>query len=588
MARYILAVDQGTTNTKVLLVDARGAVVARASRPVSIAFPQPGWVEQDGDHLWQTVTAAIDDCLDSAIATGAIAATTDDVSTPPTPGTASTSDRAGAPAGASTIGPDVIAAIAISNQRESVLAWERATGRPAGPCVIWQCRRTAPFCETLRARGLDDRLRRATGLPIDPLFSASKMRWLLESIPDGHRRAAQGDICLGTVDSWLLWNFTGGATGHANSGRGGSDHAGKLARGTASGGIHACDRSNASRTQLYNLHTGTWDSSLLDLFDIPAAALPRIVPSSGIAGHSVAHGRLGAGIPIASLIGDSHAALFGHAAFTPGTVKATYGTGSSLMTLIDEPVTTRAGLSTTVAWAIGDRTTFALEGNITVTGGAVDWLAHLLGLSGGARDVAALAATVPDSGGVIVVPAFAGLGAPHWDPQARAAIHGLTLGTTPAHLARATLDSIAFQVRDVFDALHSEIAAPLPALCADGGASANDRLMQFQADVLGCPVQRTHSTDLSACGAAWLAGLAVGMWTSLDELRTLAPACDRFEPHLDTDARARRIEGWRDAVSRVRSVPAASPLAPSLAIPLAAGAVSAPQPVASSAHGENR
>jgi glycerol kinase len=528
MPRYVLAVDQGTTNTKVLLLDERAAIVARASRPVPIAFPQPGWVEQDGDHLWQTVLDAIDDCLHSAAQALAIDAR-----------------RSG----------DAIAAIAITNQRESVIAWDRATGRPLGPCISWQCRRTTPLCEELQARGAGDLLRQRTGLPIDPLFSATKARWLLDHITDGRARAADGALCLGTIDSWLLYNFSGGR-------------------------VHTCDRSNASRTQMYNLHTGAWDPVLLDLFGIPAAALPAIGPSSGIAAYTVARPPLAAGIPVASLIGDSHAALFGHAAFAPGTVKATYGTGSSLMTLIDAPTITTSGLATTVAWSLGSPslgagpTIFGLEGNITVTGAAVDWLAHFLNLPGGAREVGALAATVPDSGGVTLVPAFAGLGAPHWDPRARGLLHGLTLGTTAAHVAHATLDSIAWQVHDVLDVMRAETGLPLGELHADGGATASDLLMQLQADAIGCPVLRTQSADLSACGAAWLAGLATGVWPSLDALRELAPPADRFEPRLAASERERRLGIWRETVAKAKTRQEEREVAA--------------RPVASSAHGPTR
>lgn len=540
--RYVLAVDQGTTNTKVLLLDERAAAVARASRPVPITFPQPGWVEQDGEQVWQTVIGAIGDCLRSAAQNGTI------------PGTiAARADG--------RFGTEVIAAIAITNQRESVIAWDRATGRPLGPCISWQCRRTTPFCEQLQARGAGDVLRQRTGLPIDPLFSATKARWLLDHIPDGKARAADGALCLGTIDSWLLFNFSGGR-------------------------VHACDRSNASRTQLYNLHTGAWDPVLLDLFDIPGAALPAIVASSGVAASTVALPPLAAGIPVASLIGDSHAALFGHAAFAPGTVKATYGTGSSLMTLIDAPTITTSGLATTVAWSLGPssapggssadprgRAIFGLEGNITVTGAAVDWLAHFLNLPG-AREVGALAATVPDSGGVTLVPAFAGLGAPHWDPRARGLLHGLTLGTTAAHVAHATLDSIAWQVHDVLDVMRAESRLPLDELHADGGATASDLLMQLQADAIGCPVLRTQSADLSACGAAWLAGLAAGVWPSLDALRELAPAVDRFEPRLAASERARRLDIWRETVAKAKTH--------------REDREPAPRPVASSAHGPTR
>ena len=490
----ILAIDQGTTNTKAVLLDEAGQVLARSSRPMRVSFPEPGWVEQDAGAIWRTVVEALGACW-------------------------------------TTAGRPPITAIGVTNQRESVVVWDRRSGRPVGPCIVWQCRRTAPFCASLRAQGLEPLVQRKTGLAIDPLFSASKARWQLDHTPDGHARAARGELCVGTVDSWLLWNLTGGA-------------------------VHACDLSNAARTQLLNLQSGSWDEELLDVFGIPAAALPRIGPSSGVFGQTVPHGELPGGIPVASLVGDSHAALFGHAAFRPGAVKATYGTGSSLMTLLDAPVLSRAGLSTTVAWGLPGRTWFALEGNITVTGGAVDWLGQVLSLGDPVQEVANLAATVPDSGGVYVVPAFAGLGAPHWDAEARGLVCGLTRGTTAAHMARATVDSIAYQVRDVFDAMRAEAPVALPELLADGGATCNDALMQFQADILGCPVVRSRSIDLSACGAAWLAGLAVGAWRGLDELESLPRATDRFEPRLGEDARVSLCSGWRAAVRRTRSMSA--------------------------------
>ena len=489
--RSVLAIDQGTTNTKALLMDEAGDLLARASRPMRVSFPQPGWVEQDAEALWQATLEATEACLADA-------------------------------------GRPDVDAIGVTNQRESVIVWERQSGRPVGPCIVWQCRRTAPFCADLRARGLDRLVQQKTGLSIDPLFSASKAGWLLDHTPDGRARAAQGELCVGTVDSWLLWKLTGGA-------------------------VHACDASNAARTQLLDLRSVSWDAEMMGVFGIPEAALPRIGPSSGIFGVTAPAGGLAGGIPIASLVGDSHAALFGHAAFSPGPVKATYGTGSSLMTLVDGPALSRAGLSTTVAWALPDRTSYALEGNITVTGGAVDWLGQFLGLDDPAQAVADLAATVPDSGGVHLVPAFAGLGAPHWDVEARGLLCGLTRGTTAAHVARATIDSIAYQVCDVFEVMRSEAPAVLPELLADGGATRNDYLMQFQADVLGCPVHRSRSADLSACGAAWLAGLAVGVWRGLDDLRSLPRATDRFEPRIDAGERTRLVDGWRQAVARALS-----------------------------------
>lgn len=488
--RHVLAIDQGTTNTKVVLLDERGEVVARASRPVEISFPRAGWVEQDGVALWHTVEAALDDCLAQA------------------PGRH-------------------VDAVGISNQRESVLVWERATGRVLGPVIVWQCRRTAAFCDELSRQGARAMLEQHTGLTLDPLFSASKIRWLIDALPDGHARAAQGELCAGTIDSWLVWNLTGGA-------------------------VHACDQTNASRTQLLNLRSRSWDAEVLALFGVPAAMLPRVQPSSGVMGTTVAHGRLAGGVAIASAIGDSHAALFGHAAFASGSVKATYGTGSSLMTPLAAPVASKHGLSTTIAWALPSGTTYALEGNITVTGGAVDWLGRVLGLANPAEDVASLARTVADPDGVYIVPALAGLGAPFWDADARGLMCGATRGTTAAHLARATIDAIAYQVRDVFEAMREDGARP-QALLADGGASRNDDLMQFQADMLGCPVVRSGSGDLSAQGAGWLAGLAVGVWASTEALAALPRAVSRFEPRMSDAERDRRYAGWKDAVVRARS-----------------------------------
>ena len=489
--KLILAIDQGTTNTKVLLVDRSGAIRAKASRPLAIAFPQPGWVEQDARALWTSVTEAADECLAQA-------------------------------------GDAGIAAVGISNQRESVVIWDRRTGLPAGPCVVWQCRRTVPFCEELRRSGLESDICQRSGLPVDPLFSASKIRWLLGNIQDGEARASAGELCAGTVDSWLLWNLTGGQA-------------------------HATDASNASRTQLLNLRKCKWDGDLLRMFGIPEACLPRVEASSCFVGTTAGSGMLPPGVPVTSLIGDSHAALFGHAAFGSGAVKATYGTGSSLMMPVDRVVTSRHGLSTTVAWAEPGRIRYALEGNITNTGGAVQWLAGFLGLPGGAGELAVLAASVPDAGGAYLVPAFAGLGAPHWDAGARGLLCGLTRGTTAAHVARATLDSIAYQVHDVFEAMRQDAALPLPALFADGGASRNDGLMQFQADILGAPVIRSSSADLSAIGAAWLAGLAIGYWKSLEELERLPRPTARFEPGMSEARRHELIGGWRDALGRSKS-----------------------------------
>lgn len=488
----IVAIDQGTTNTKAVLVAPSGEVLARGSRPLAIRYPQPAWVDQDPRDLWQSVQGAVQDCLDRVDAD--------------------------------------VRAIAITNQRESVLAWERKTGEPLGPCISWQCRRTAPLTNELQARGLEALIHERTGLTLDPLFSASKARWLLDHIPNGHARAANGEICLGTVDSWVLWNLTAGQ-------------------------VHACDVSNASRTLLLNLERADWDEELLALFDIPRAALPQIRPSSSLFGETAnlpflsLHSLGLSGTPIAALIGDSHAALFGHAGFYPGAVKATYGTGSSLMTPTPQPILSTHGLSTTIAWG-RDCITYALEGNISATGAAVQWLGQILGWQDNGREIEALASQVNDTEGVYLVPAFVGLGAPYWQASARGLITGITRGTSRAHLARATLESIAYQIRDVFDALEADTQTHLAILYADGGASRNDTLMQFQADMLARPVRRNRSADVSALGAAYLAGLAIGLWQSKDEVAALPRPTEVFEPKMSESERARRYDGWKHAIAQ--------------------------------------
>ncbi|HEX7981280.1 MAG TPA: glycerol kinase GlpK [Gemmatimonadaceae bacterium] len=493
MTGPILAIDQGTTNTKAVLVDGEGRFLSQASRPVPLAYPRAGWVEQDAVAVWKSVQGAVDECL----------------------------------AGASGVVPS---GVAISNQRESVVVWERATGRPAGPVVIWQCRRTSERCDQLRLDGVELSIRERTGLPIDPLFSATKLAWLLDEIPHGRDRAADGALCAGTVDSWLLWNLTGGA-------------------------VHRCDTSNASRTQLLNLRTLAWDETLLELFGVPAAVLPEIHPSSGVFGETVVSGSIRAGLPIASMIGDSHAALFGQGGFRAGSVKATYGTGSSLMTTTPELISSKQGLCSTVAWSIGPTATYALEGNISATGAALQWVADLLGLEDPAK-AADLAASVQGTEGVSLVPAFVGLGAPYWAERARGLLTGITRGTTGAHLARAALEAIAFQVRDVFAAMMCDGRVDAAVLLADGGATRSDHLMQLQADVLGTPVVRNNATDISALGAAYLAGLALGTWRSLDEIDALPKSLKRFEPRIDDAARQAALVEWQGAVARCLFEPA--------------------------------
>jgi glycerol kinase len=485
----ILAIDQGTTNTKAVVIDSQATIVAKASVPGAIAFPLPGWVEQDPKAIWRDVATVIDQCLGQ-------------------------------------ISPEQPKAIGISNQRETILAWDRSSGQPFGPAVVWQCRRTADFCQQLREQGLEAFLQERTGLTIDPLFSGSKARWLLKQIEARKGSISSDQICLGTVDSWILWNLT-------------------------SGGTHGTDASNAARTQLLNLRTGVWDEELLALFEVPPAALPRIHPSSEVVAETAAIGRLAAGIPIASLIGDSHAALFGQSGFLPGSIKATYGTGSSLMTPIRELRISNRGLSSTIAWRMKE-TTYALEGNISVTGAAVNWFGQLLGAEEPAERVAGLALGAIDTSGVYLVPAFVGLGAPYWDEQARGMICGITRGTTAAHVARAVIESIAYQVRDVFDAMQEEAGIALRSLLADGGATRNDQLMQFQADILGCAVLRNTSPDVSALGAGFLAGLATGIWSDLDQIAALPRRFDRFEPRMTETRRQELHRGWKAAVARAR------------------------------------
>ncbi len=480
----VLAIDQGTTNTKALLVDRAGAVIAAASRPMSVDYPEPGWAEQSAEAIWTAVRAVVD-------------------------------ELAAHPRAA-----DVVA-LAVSNQRESIVVWDAATGKPLAPCVIWQCRRTAAACEALIAAGHGDFVEATTGLGINPLFPASKIAWLIDRIPDGRARAAAGAIKAGTVDSWLLWNFTGGK-------------------------VHATDHSNASRTQLFDTERLTWSDDLAALFGVPRAMLAEVRSSDSRFGETAAGATaLPAGLPVHGMMGDSHAALFGHGVRTPGTVKATYGTGTSLMSLVPERVRSRHGLSGTIAWSLGGTVWHALEGNISVSGQTVAFMATLLGLKDAAA-LADLAMGVPSSNGVAFVPALVGLGAPHWRNDVRGEISGLTLGTQPAHLARAAVEAVAFQVADVFAAMEADIGAPLDGLSVDGGASRNDFLMQFQADILDRPLRRGKFPEVSALGAASVAFHGLGMaMTDAGEGQTL------FTPALPAEARERHLAGWRKAVGHL-------------------------------------
>ncbi len=488
-APLILAIDQGTTNSKACLVDANGSMLGEASRTVKVFYPQPGWVEQDANELWETALAAAQEVLQAG-------------------------------------GSALPSAVAVTNQRESALVWERKTGRPLGPCVSWQCRRSSGLIDRLRADGLEERVRARTGLTLDPMFSAGKARWLLEQIPNGRARGEAGELCFGTVDAWLLWKLTGGS-------------------------VHACDQTNASRTQLFNLQTLAWDGELSEIFGIPPAMLPEVRPSADMFGHTHPSSGLPAGIPITAMIGDSHGALFGHAGFQPGSIKATYGTGSSLMMPTSAPVFSQKGLSTSIAWGyLG--ATYALEGNIYVTGAAVQWLYQFLGLQT-PEAIEALAGQVSHTEGLYFVPALVGLGAPYWDANARGLLTGITRGTSAAHAARAVLEAIAYQISDIFNAMRSETGQPLKVLLADGGAARNNLLMQFQADILDIPVVRSRVSDLSALGAAYLAGLAAGVWPNLKAIAALNRPQDRFEPHMPSSMRETLLDGWQDAVRRALS-----------------------------------
>jgi glycerol kinase len=420
-------------------------------------------------------------------------------------------------------GDPSIAAIGISNQRESIVVWDAATGVPIGPCIIWQCRRSAPTCEGLQAAGHAETIGSKTGLSLDPLFPAGKIGWLLDNVPDARRRAEKGELRTGTVDSWLLWNLSGGA-------------------------VHATDHSNASRTQLFNTQTLQWDAELCELFGVPLSLLPEVRSSNAQFGFLAAGATaLPAGVPIQAMIGDSHAALFGHGVRAPGTAKATYGTGTSLMALTPDRVGSHHGISSTIAWSQDGAVQYALEGNISVSGQAAAFAAELLGI-GDAAALSALAQTVPDSNGVAFVPALVGLGAPHWRADARGTITGLTLGTKPAHLARAALEAIAFQVRDVYGAMEADMGSPLGELRADGGASRNAVLMQFQADVLGRPVIAAAAPEVSALGAAALAFSALGIGMPG------VPAAAQFAPDIAPDTRANHLRRWHAAIGQTLAI----------------------------------
>ena len=494
MPEFILALDQGTTSCRAILFDHDGRVRGVAQREITQHYPQPGWVEHDPDEIWTTQLAVVRRVLAEADMTA-----------------------------------DDVVAIGITNQRETVAVWD---GGDYAICwaIVWQDRRTAGFCDELRRSGNADLVRSRTGLVIDPYFSASKLRWIRDQCPQEPANGQAFDLqWAGTMDTWLTWNLTGGGERH-----------------------HLTDPSNASRTMLYNIHDGRWDDDLLKLFGLPRGVLPTVKSSSEIYGETLAD-LFGRPIPIAGIAGDQQAALFGQCCFDPGMCKVTYGTGCFLlMNTGTTPVPSEHGLLTTIAWQVGGVTTYAIEGSVFMGGAVVQWLRDGLGIVTTATEVEPLAASVPDSGGVYLVPAFAGLGAPHWDPHARGTIVGLTRGTTAAHLARAALEGIAFQVADVLDIMRLDTGLPIRELRVDGGASANDLLMQFQADILQTPIVRPVVTETTALGAAYLAGLAVGFWKGQDELRALWKADRTFEPRMSADEAAYRRSRWAEALRRSR------------------------------------
>ncbi len=491
---HVLALDQGTSSSRAIVFDAQGRPLGVAQRPLPPLFPQPGYVEHDAEAIWTTTRDAAREALDQA---GLAAAN--------------------------------LAAIGIANQRETVVLWDRATGRPVHNAIVWQDRRTAGALEKMKRKGHEPAVRRKTGLLLDPYFSASKLTWLLDHVPGARARARRGELAAGTVDSWLVYRLTGGR-------------------------LHVTDVSNASRTMLMNLRTGAWDPDLLRLFRIPASVLPEIRASSERVGDTDA-GAFGTPVPIAAMIGDQQAALFGHLCTRPGLVKCTYGTGCFLLMFTGKKaVTSRNRLLSTVAWKLGEGPlTYALEGSVFVGGAAIQWLRDGLEIIRTAPEVNALAERVSDSGGVVVVPAFTGLGAPHWDSEARGAILGLTRGSTGAHVARATLEGIAFQVADLASAMERDTRTRLSELRVDGGAAASALLMQFQADLLGVRVARPANLETTALGAALLAGLAVGLWRSESDLAAARTTERAFMPRMRNAERDRRRRLWHRAVARARA-----------------------------------
>ena len=493
MSRYILALDQGTSSSRAIVFDKDGQAKAVAQKEFTQIFPKPGWVEHNPMEIWSSQAAVIAEAITSIDINGLD-----------------------------------IAGIGITNQRETTIVWDAETGEPVYNAIVWQDRRTSEYCDSLKEAGLTDTIRSKTGLIIDAYFSATKIRWILENVPGAREKAEQGKLRFGTVDTWLIWMLTRGE-------------------------VHVTDVSNASRTMVYNIHDLCWDKELLDLFGIPESMMPQVKSSSEIYGYTkttlFAHE-----VPVAGIAGDQQAALFGQMCTDPGSVKNTYGTGCFLlMNTGEKPIMSRNNLLTTIAWKIGDKVNYALEGSIFVAGSVVQWLRDGLGIIRSSSEVEALAASVPDNGGVYYVPALTGLGAPYWDQYAKGCIYGLSRGTTAAHIARAALEGIAFQTMDIVNAMEKDAGVKLAELKVDGGASRNNLLMQFQADILNTSVIRPKVTETTALGAAYLAGLAVGFWESIDYIKSQWAVETAFEPKAEEADVTILKEGWKDAINRTLS-----------------------------------
>lgn len=494
MDKYIMALDQGTSSSRCIIYDRAGRQISSAQKEFTQIFPREGWVEHDPEEIWSSQVSVCYEALIKAAATW-----------------------------------HNIEAIGITNQRETTIVWDKNTGEPVYNAIVWQCRRTADYCRSLEEAGLADKIKEKTGLLIDPYFSATKIRWILENVEGARERAERGELLFGTVETWLIWKMTKGR-------------------------VHATDYSNASRTMMFNIHDLKWDEELLDIYKIPASMLPEVRPSSGFFGETESDLFAGS-IPIAGAAGDQQAALFGQMCFDEGMAKSTYGTGCFLlMNTGEKPVTSKNGLLTTVAWGLDGKVSYALEGSVFVCGAVIQWLRDELGIISSATESEGLAKAVSDNGGVYLVPAFAGLGAPYWDPGARGILTGLTRGSSRNHIVRAALESMAYQCYDLLKAMESDLGRNLTGLRVDGGACANGFLMQFQSDILNTAVYRPEIIETTSLGAAYLAGLATGYWKNTEDLKANVRPAEVFEPSMNEELREKLIKGWHEAVGRCRSL----------------------------------